>query len=278
MSAGVAAAKSGFIPALSRSCDAPSGDEPGRLRYTERESPRRKGSPHGNQRANSPPSADAEVELVRSKTWLSFVLIGLIAASACAKTAPKPAVVALTLKVVAANGSVTVGQLRDRMGDSYSTYPANAPRTKLSAFTPNVEAIANYRPDLVVVSDDTNHIVSQLEKLSIPVLVEPAAVDLAGAYSQIEQLATVTGHSADGQRVVTGVKNQIQAILGSMPQPTRKLTSIPSSIRPITRPRRTRSSGRSTRCSGSRTSPTRRGARVTIHSCRLSTSSRATRT
>ena len=184
--------------------------------------------------------------MVRSKTWLSFVLIGLIAASACAKTAPKPAVVAFPLKVVAANGSVTIQRVPSRIVslsatatedlfavgagnqvvavDSYSTYPANAPRTKLSAFTPNVEAIANYRPDLVVVTDDTNHIVSQLEKLSIPVLVEPAAVDLAGAYSQIEQLAAVTGHSADGRRVVTDVKNQIQAIVGSMPHPTKKLS------------------------------------------------------
>ena len=44
--------------------------------------------------------------------------------------------------------------------DSYSTYPPQAPRTKLSGFTPNVEAIAKYRPDLVVVADDTNHIVA----------------------------------------------------------------------------------------------------------------------
>src|SRR5947209_4165175 len=154
------------------------------------------------------PSPDAEVELVRSKTWLSFALVGLIAAGACAKTPPKPAVAAFPLKVVAANGTVTIQRVPTRIVslsatatedlfavgagnqvvavDSYSTYPANAPRTKLSAFTPNVEAIANYRPDLVVVSEDTNHIVSQLEKLSIPVLVEPAAVDLAGAYSQIE--------------------------------------------------------------------------------------------
>src|ERR1700692_3929770 len=32
--------------------------------------------------------------------------------------------------------------------DSYSNYPPNAPITKLSAYTPNVEAIAKYKPDL----------------------------------------------------------------------------------------------------------------------------------
>ena len=36
--------------------------------------------------------------------------------------------------------------------DSQSDYPKDAPITKLSAFTPNVEAIANYKPDLVILS------------------------------------------------------------------------------------------------------------------------------
>ena len=38
--------------------------------------------------------------------------------------------------------------------DDQSDYPKRAPRTKLSGFTPNVEAIASYNPDLVVVSND----------------------------------------------------------------------------------------------------------------------------
>src|SRR5579863_9204862 len=35
--------------------------------------------------------------------------------------------------------------------DSESTYPPQAPRTGLLAYTPNAEAIARYRPDLVIV-------------------------------------------------------------------------------------------------------------------------------
>ena len=34
--------------------------------------------------------------------------------------------------------------------DDQSDYPKDAPQTKLSGFTPNVEAIAGYKPDLVV--------------------------------------------------------------------------------------------------------------------------------
>ena len=73
--------------------------------------------------------------------------------------------------------------------DTYSTYPPQAPRTTMSGNTPNVEAIAHYDPDLVVVSQDTNHVVAQLGKLHIPVLLEPAAANLNGVYTEIEQIA-----------------------------------------------------------------------------------------
>src|SRR5689334_7825315 len=38
--------------------------------------------------------------------------------------------------------------------DDQSDYPKSAPKTALSGYTPNVEAIAGYRPDLVVVAAD----------------------------------------------------------------------------------------------------------------------------
>ena len=42
--------------------------------------------------------------------------------------------------------------------DDQSTYPADAPRSDLSGFKPNAEAIAAKNPDLVVISDDLNKI------------------------------------------------------------------------------------------------------------------------
>jgi iron complex transport system substrate-binding protein len=99
--------------------------------------------------------------------------------------------------------------------DPYSTYPAEAPRTALSGFTPNLEAIAGYKPDLVVVSDDANSIAGQLAKIGIPVLVEPAASDLNGAYSQINQIARATGHPDKGPAVVSGIQRKVLAILRS---------------------------------------------------------------
>jgi len=184
--------------------------------------------------------------LVRSRVRLSIIVVALLAASSCAKTVVVKPPQAFPLKVQAANGAVTIPHSPSRIislsatatedlfavgagpqvvaVDSYSTYPPNAPTTKLSAFSPNLEAIANYRPDLVVVSDDMNHIVAQLGKIGVPVLVEPVALTLDVAYAQITQLAQVTGHADQAKLVITGIKAQIDAIVRSMPHPTRPLT------------------------------------------------------
>lgn len=108
--------------------------------------------------------------------------------------------------------------------DSYSTYPPQAPKTKLSGFTPNIEAIEKYKPDLVVVSDDMNHIVAQLGKLHVPVLVEPAAANLKGVYAEIEQVAQATGHGAGAKSVVASIARQVKAIVASIPRPSTPLT------------------------------------------------------
>ncbi len=65
--------------------------------------------------------------------------------------------------------------------DQDSDYPASAPRTSLSGYTPNVEAIAGYHPDLVLISYNPAGFAGQLRKLGIKVVMEPAAVNLVGS-------------------------------------------------------------------------------------------------
>jgi iron complex transport system substrate-binding protein len=95
--------------------------------------------------------------------------------------------------------------------DADSDYPAQAPVTKLSGLSPNVEAIAKYRPDLVIASQDTGGLSAGLKKLGIPVLIEPAAASLDDAYAQIVQIGQATGHQAQAQRTVASMKAQIAA-------------------------------------------------------------------
>lgn len=101
--------------------------------------------------------------------------------------------------------------------DDQSTYPPEAPRTDLSGFKPNAEAIAAKDPDLVVVSDDLNKIVEQLGQLKIPVLLAPAARTLDDTYAQISQLGTLTGHPAEAAALTGRMRADIDKIVKGVP-------------------------------------------------------------
>jgi ABC-type Fe3+-hydroxamate transport system substrate-binding protein len=101
--------------------------------------------------------------------------------------------------------------------DDQSTYPAEAPKTKLSGFQPNAEAVAGYKPDLVVAANDANGLVAALTKLKIPVLLLPAAATLDDSYTQLATLGTATGHPDDAAKVTQATKERIAAAVASVP-------------------------------------------------------------
>ena len=96
--------------------------------------------------------------------------------------------------------------------DDQSTYPPDAPVTDLSGFEPNVEAIATYHPDLVVISFDPGRLVKGLEKLGIPTLSHDAAATLDDTYRQIEELGAATGNGAAAGHLVEEMKQEIDEI------------------------------------------------------------------
>ena len=97
--------------------------------------------------------------------------------------------------------------------DDQSDYPKAAPRTTLSGFTPNVEAIALYRPDLVVIAYDPKGLSDALERLGITVVHHDGAATFKGAYQQIRQLGLVTGHEAEATRLIGRMKSKIAGIV-----------------------------------------------------------------
>ncbi|HEX5200682.1 ABC transporter substrate-binding protein [Paractinoplanes rhizophilus] len=108
--------------------------------------------------------------------------------------------------------------------DDQSTYPDNAPKTDLSGFKPNAEAIAAKNPDLVLLSNDTDKIVDQLDKLKIPVFLTPAAVSMDDTYSEISQLGTLTGHVAEAEALHQQMATQIDKIVKGAPARTEPLS------------------------------------------------------
>lgn len=108
--------------------------------------------------------------------------------------------------------------------DDQSDYPRNAPRTTLSGFTPNVEAIAEYRPDLVVVSYDIKGLITALRRLGIAVIHHDAAKGFQGAYQQIRQLGMVTGHLPEATRLVRAMKTKIARVVKASRDNARRLS------------------------------------------------------
>ncbi len=160
--------------------------------------------------------------------------------------APSPSGGSFPVTVTAANGSVhltkqprailslspTATEMLYAIGagsqvkgvDSDSDYPPQAPKTKLSGFTPNVEAIAASKPDLVVVSNDAATLTKKLAPFHIPVLSLPAPPNIGDVYAEFGQLGQATGHAAQAKAEVSTLRSQISKIIAAVPQHAKPLT------------------------------------------------------
>ena len=95
--------------------------------------------------------------------------------------------------------------------DNQSNYPVEAPMTELTGFDPNLEAIAGYDADLVILMYDPGEVQVGLEALGIPVILHPAAWTLDDAYAQIEQVGAATGHADEAADLVDSMQARIAA-------------------------------------------------------------------
>jgi iron complex transport system substrate-binding protein len=107
--------------------------------------------------------------------------------------------------------------------DDQSNYPAQAPKTDLSGYKPNLEAIAAKNPDLVVMSDDAAGLVAKLQTLKITALVLPSATTIDDSYSQMEKLGVATGNVSGATEAVLKMKTRMSDLVKSVPKPARPL-------------------------------------------------------
>jgi cobalamin transport system substrate-binding protein len=175
---------------------------------------------------------------------LRLSLIVAVVALVVAGTASSHRAAAFPVTIHAANGDVTITKQPTRVislsptatedlfalgagkqviaVDEDSDYPKQAPRTKLSGFTPNAEAVAGYNPDLVIVSNDGG-VVAALQKLGVNVLYEPAADTVAEAYDEIRQIGQATGNTKSATTVVRGMQTALTKLIRSVPKKARHL-------------------------------------------------------
>ncbi len=102
--------------------------------------------------------------------------------------------------------------------DSMSNFPADAAITDLSAYEPNVEAIAEFDPDLVVIGDDFTGLADQLAAIGVDSWVSPAPVTLDEAYAQIADLGAVVGRSEAATELADSMKADIDEIIAGAVQ------------------------------------------------------------
>ena len=172
-------------------------------------------------------------------TALALGLAGSAAGSSSLQqsVASSTALTAFPVTVIGSNGKVTVSKRPARIVslsptatetlfaigagsqvvavDDQSDFPKNAPQTSLSGFAPNVEAIAAYRPDLVVIAYDPKGLSGALGRLGITVLHQDGAKSFKGAYQQIRQLGLVTGREARAGRLLASMKKRIGNIVAN---------------------------------------------------------------
>ena len=97
--------------------------------------------------------------------------------------------------------------------DSMSNFPADAAITDLSSYEPNVEAIAAFDPDLVVIGDDFTGLADQLAAIGVESWVSSAPVSLDEAYAQIVDLGTAVGRSEAASELADSMKADIEEII-----------------------------------------------------------------
>jgi iron complex transport system substrate-binding protein len=178
---------------------------------------------------------EGRIQVLRSFLTLAGSALAALTLSVAGASGGAAAAGAFPVTVVASNGKVTVSRRPTRIVslsptatetlfaigaapqvvavDDQSDYPKSAPKSSLSGFTPNVEAIAGYRPDLVVIAYDPKGLSGALQRLGITVLHQDGAKSFKGAYQQIRQLGMVTGRDAAAAKLVSGMKGKIAAIV-----------------------------------------------------------------
>ncbi|MEY2430326.1 MAG: cobalamin transport system substrate-binding protein [Acidimicrobiaceae bacterium] len=140
------------------------------------------------------------------------------ATASSSSSAPKPTKI-VSLSATATEFLFAIGAGPQVVAvDDQSTFPAEAPKTGLSGLTPNVEAIAGFQPDLVVIPNDTAGLVAGLTNLGIKSLIQPPATKLEDSYEQVRELGTITGHGGEADRLAATMKSDIDALAKQVPQ------------------------------------------------------------
>lgn len=164
---------------------------------------------------------------------VAVVTLGLVAITACSDdSSPEAVATSGPSRIVSLSPTHTEMLFALGAGDAvvavdeFSNHPpeAGAVASSLSGFEPNVEAIAAYEPDLVVIGGDFTGLTDQLAAIDIPVWSGEAPGDLDGVYAQIVELGERVGRAEAGEELASEMRSQIDGLVASAPMLEEPLT------------------------------------------------------
>jgi len=186
------------------------------------------------------------VQMGRPRTTLWFLALAL-SLGACASDGPNEAGdgpptasasgASFPVTVYGTSGPVTIDERPDRIvslsptatealfeigagpqvvaADDRSNFPPQAPTTDLTGLEPNIEAITEYEPELVVYATEIGDLGSSLESVGLTALHLDAATTIQDVYTQIEQLGLATGHADEAAALAGDMRSEIDQIVAS---------------------------------------------------------------
>jgi len=153
---------------------------------------------------------------------LCIILLALaLPASACGDDAPAETGAAPIERIVSLSPTATEVLFAIGAGDQvvavdqFSNYPAEAPFSDLDGFTVNVEAVAGYEPQLVIMQ--SNEASAELEALGMTVIVQDSPADIEGIYTQIEEVGAATGNVDGAAAVVLEMQTRLDELIAEAP-------------------------------------------------------------
>lgn len=100
--------------------------------------------------------------------------------------------------------------------DEFSYYPEGTPVTDLSGWTPNVEAILAFEPDLVVM-DFNGDVQAGLEAAGVTVVINSAPISFDDVYAGIESIGAATGETDAASALVADMQADIADLVATAP-------------------------------------------------------------
>ncbi|MEZ5279862.1 MAG: ABC transporter substrate-binding protein [Acidimicrobiales bacterium] len=100
--------------------------------------------------------------------------------------------------------------------DEFSYYPPEAPVTELSGYTPNVEAILSYEPDVVVWQGGPDDVRASLDAAGVQIVDQFAATTFDDIYAQMLEIGELAGTTDEAEAAVAEMRADLDALVSSV--------------------------------------------------------------